>query len=216
MMGITSLESMTILEQMNYEIEMNKSFLYYLKVQLVIVNTKLFYYHTRSRNIQEIFKTSQENLMELIKVINICLLLNQIITAKSHNSSRLSSIRAMPKLLTKFITKQIEMQPFKMALETLKNQIEGIIEKCRKIKAKTSPEICEFCEEVIEENELACSQNHQLKRCAITNRLIELNCKNFCGECMVSVTTIDNLKNLFNNPKNFFCPFCDGHLTFSE
>lgn len=217
LLGMINLDSMVSLEQMDYEIEMSNAFAYYLKVQLMIVNTKVSYYGTKSQNILGIFMHSQENLMILIKVINIFQLLNRLLAVKNPNEMVLTSMRAMKNYLSNSIQKSIEAQPFKLAIETLKPKIQKVIETCQKIKAQPAPEICEFCEELIEENELVCSQNHEMKRCSITNLLIDLNCKNFCTQCLVSVTTLDILTNLFANSTDYyFCPFCDGNLTFYE
>lgn len=216
-LGMINLDSMAILEQMDYEIDMSNAFAYYLKVQLMIVNTKVSYYGTKSQNILNIFKNSQEHLMILIKVINISQLLNRLLIVENPNEMVLTSVRAMKNYLTNSIQKSIEAQPFKLAIETLKPKIQTVIEACQKIKAQPAPEICGFCEELIEENELVCSQNHEMKRCAITNLLIDLNCKNFCTQCLVSVTTLDILTNLFDNSTEYYvCPFCDGNLTFYE
>lgn len=216
-LGMLNLESMAFLEQMDYEIEMDDAFAYYLKVQLMIVNTKVAYYGTKSQSILNIYKKSQGHVMELLKIMNIFKLLNLLLHVKNPNNIVLMTIRAMKNYLSSIAQKSIETQPFKLAIETLKPKILKVIEICRKVKAQPSPEICEFCEELIEENELACSQNHQMKRCSITNLLIDLNCKNFCTQCLVSVTTLDILTNLFDNSSDYyFCPFCDGPLNFFE
>lgn len=202
---------------MAYDIRLDLPFMYYLKIQLMIVNIKLFYYHNKSDTIVDIYKGSRKNIMEMIKAINIYILLNKLLDADNHTDNHLMTLRAMNNYLTKYCKTTIEVEPFQSALKTLTPEIRQLIDKCQKVEGKTSPEVCDFCEELIEENELVCSQNHEMKRCAITNLLIEINCKNFCSQCLVSVSKCDVMANLFKNALDYiFCPFCDGNLTFYE
>jgi SpoU rRNA methylase family enzyme len=217
LLGMINLDSMASLEQMDYEIEMSTAFLYYLKVQLIIVNSKLFFYQARSQNILVLFKHSKENLVELIKVMNAYQLLSELVIAKKYNEAQIRAIRALKNLMIEYTNKTIETQPFKDAYDMLKPNIVEMIEECKKVKTKISPEICEFCSEAINENELVCPQQHQIKRCALTNLIIPLDCNNSCSQCFANVTKLDVLMTLFDNATLYFsCPLCDAHLTFSE
>lgn len=215
--GTTSAESLEQLEDMNYEIQLDEAFVYYLKVQLLLVNTKMFYYIIRSQTILDIFKNSQRLMMELIKVVKSYLQLEKLLKADVNEELNIAAIRAMKKFLIGYSRKIITTMPFKEASVAFKPIILDLVEKCKSINIQASPEKCQICEELIYDEEETCSKDHQMKRCAITNLLIALDSKDYCSQCLVSVTSFENLKFLFENSNHcFVCPFCDAYLTFSE
>lgn len=213
--GTVSVTSVEELEAMDYEIEISEKFAYYLKVQLLLINTKIFYYYTRSQNILDIFKNSQTLMMELIKVIKIYLHLQKLLDANINSELHIVTIRAMKKFLIGYSRKIITIPPFNLASDTLKATVMELADKCRVIKVQAANEQCQFCDETIYDDEETCSKDHAMRRCVITNLLVALDSKDSCPQCLVSVTTYDNLTTLFGSSKDCLkCPFCDSYLTF--
>jgi hypothetical protein len=215
--GTVSVNSVEDLETMDYEIEMSDKFLYYLKIQLLLINTKIFYYYTRSQNILEIFKNSRILMMELIKVVKTYLHLEKLLKAAVNSQIYIVTIRAMKKFLIGYSRKIITNMPFEEASVAFKPMVMDLVDKCKAIKVQAAHEKCNFCDETIYDDEETCSKDHVMNRCAITNLLVELGTKNFCPQCFVNVTTEENLKALFGDSNDAkLCPFCDSFLTFSE
>ncbi|XP_070489765.1 uncharacterized protein [Chironomus tepperi] len=219
--GSNKLETLGVLEQMDYDIAMNYKFLYYLKIQLLLINIKLIYYQMKSRNIFDIIDQSKESIGELIRVINTELLLNAMFKSKTLTDAHYTVIRSLKKLIIKYCNSVQDKEPFNTALETLKPQLFETLNICNeKLKGKkVQPEMCSFCFEEIGDDQLECSSSHKLKRCVTTNLPVSLDCTNFCKQCRESVTSLEILSLIIEHPLKFdifLCPLCDLKFVLNE
>lgn len=219
--GSNKLETLGVLEQMDYDIGITYKFLYYLKIQLLLINIKLIYYQMKSRNIFDIIDQSKASIGELIRVISTQLLLNVILKSTKLTEVHYTVIRSLKKLITKYVNSVQDNEPFNTALKILKPQLLESLKICNeKLKAKKiQPEMCSFCFEEISDDLLECKSNHKLKRCVMTNLPVSLDCTNFCKQCRESVTSLEVLTLIIEDPLKFdifLCPLCDMKFVMNE
>ncbi|KAL7050453.1 hypothetical protein ACKWTF_004087 [Chironomus riparius] len=219
--GSNKLETLGVLEQMDYDIAITYKFLYYLKIQLLLINIKLIYYQMKSRNIFDIIDQSKVSIGELIRVINTQLLLNVMFKSKTMTDVHYRVIKSLKKLIIKYCNSVQDKEPFNTALETLKPQLNETLKVCNeKLKGKKVPaELCCFCFEELNDNQLECSSGHKLKRCATTNLPVSLDCTNFCKQCRESFTSLEILSLIIEDPSKFdifLCPLCDLKFVLNE
>ncbi|KAG5678507.1 hypothetical protein PVAND_008174 [Polypedilum vanderplanki] len=127
------------------------------------------------------------------------------------------------RLLLKIIANtKFEMETFKSAAETLKTQFQALLKICdtKVEKANLPPEVCHCCDENIAPNSLICSQNHKLKRCIVTNLILQIDSNSFCRQCRENVVQLETFStifgNSFENSRFYLCPFCDSKLAFYD
>lgn len=220
--GFENFESIIALEDMNYDIAMDWQFLYYLKVQLIVINIKLVYYQMKSRNIFNIITETKNSIRELILVINCYMLMNNILKFNHCTDIHFTVLKSLRKLITKYCNTVMIKEPFKQASEILTPQLRKILVDCdEKLKRKQFlPEICTFCEETIQDDQMECSTNHTLKRCITTNILMtSVNSQNYCRKCNESVTSLETLSSVAEESKEInilLCPLCDSKLVLNE
>jgi len=219
--GSNKLETLGILEQMDYNIAITYKFLYYLKIQLLLLNIKLIYFQMKSRNIFDIIDQSKMSIAELIRVINTQLLINAILKSKTLTDVHYTVIRSLKKLIIKYCNSVQDKEPFNTALETLKPHLLETLKVCNEtVNGKNiQPEMCSFCFEEISDDRLECSSDHKLKRCVTTNLPVSLDCTNFCKQCKESVTSLEILSLIIENPLEFdvfLCPLCDLKFILNE
>lgn len=219
--GSNKLETLGVLEQMDYDISVTYKFLYYLKIQLLLINIKLIYYQMKSRNIFDIIYQSKASISELIRVINAQLLLNVILKSNKFTDVHYTVMTSLKKLIIKYVNSVQDKEPFNTALETLKEQLLESIKICNeKLKGKKiQPEMCNFCFEEISDDRLECKSDHKLKRCVMTNLPVSLDCTNFCKQCRQSVTSLEILSLIIEDPLKFdifLCPLCDLKFVLNE
>lgn len=220
--GSSKLETLLVLEQMNYEIGFNEDFLYYLKIQLLVVHSKLVYYHTRSKQVIEVITETKTSITQILAIMSAYKMLNYLLKLEKLNNVQCVAVRNAANFLRKYCNENIEKEPFKTAAENLKPTLMQVLKKSdAKIKnKKLQLEVCNFCEEVLNNTLLKCSSKHQMKRCIVTYFLTPLDCNNFCRQCKESVTTLDNLTQVLGNSPLvndfYYCPFCDTKLSLNE
>jgi hypothetical protein len=219
-----NISKLTELEQIDYTIGLTEEFLYYLKLQLVIVKMKMVFYRLKIISLFKLVETTKNSLVHLIQVISSYLLMDKIMKhQKNPTSYQIEVLRCLSIKVKKYCANNVDMEPFKTASEVFRPQLENALLKCKNLlKSKQSefkPEKCEVCDEEIDLEEENCTSQHPSNRCSITNLKLPLDNRNFCGQCKLNVASLDILKwingNLSGDDKNFFlCPLCDTKLTF--
>lgn len=213
-MGTKKLESLKVLEEMNYEISLSLKFLYYLKVQLMVVNAKIVYYQLRSDSISDLTKESQKSIMKVIDVIRAYFLLKQIVSKKSKQTEQiqLQAIRCLANHLQTYLDDVILNMPFKNAQEMFRPHLKALIDECEFANA-APPEICVYCNDPIEKTQFTCQSNHEMKRCAITKLQLPIDSTTFCQQCQNGVVDKETLTLVTNNNKQMMlCVFCDRFM----
>ena len=213
--GSLKLETLEPLESMEYRIAMSEEFLYYLKIQLLAVRTKLVYYQSRSDIFYAKLAKIEKYNKTLIEVMNAHFLLKFMISKKRKLSEQAQlSIHCICNFIRKYIVEEVDSEPFKAAQEILKKDLKALVDKCK--DSIINPEVCSFCEEIIDKENLTCKFDHPLSRCVITKLQIPISMSNVCINCNCSVMDLETLKSVTGKINSqFLCPFCDQKFTFS-
>lgn len=212
--GSTKLETLAELESMNYTIAFSEEYLYYLKIQMIVVEARLMYYQSRSDMSFETITLAGTSIKRLIEVINAFFLLKFIIGKKKKQSEQTElSVRCLSYFIRNFIKDKMIKEPFTTAQETLKTGFEELLEKCKVSTDK--PEICLYCFESIEDEKLTCKLNHPIARCIITKIQIPIGMNHFCSNCNCGVVDLETLRDVTGRDQSFLCPFCDQRFTFT-
>lgn len=217
--GLGKLEELGTIENLEYSIELSNEFLYYLKLQLLVVNIKLKYYQNRSPNIYEIISANKESIKEIISAINSYFILTKILKQGKFSNIQRECMRCLIILLKNYCESNIQKEPFCEANQKLRPDFIKLIHKYEKMikdKRKFHPEKCSFCQEEFSEHQLQCSLNHFVKRCIVTNLLVPLDCNNHCSQCKECVTKLETLTLILGSSHHSLCPFCDVRFIFNE
>lgn len=212
--GSSKLESLESLEKMKLEVELSEKFLYYLKLQLIVLQAKVVYYRTRSAGAFAVVSEEYIAIKDLIEVVKTFLLLKSLVTLKKSGEEIHRSMRCLVCILKDFLVKQITKEPFKTAQETFKADINALAVKCQ-LPNNLKAEKCLYCDEYIETNKLVCNANHTISRCVITKLQLPVGLNNFCQNCNVSVMERKVLEKIIGKDEPL-CPFCDRQLEFEK
>ena len=202
--GSKRLETLQVLEAMDYEIALNAEFIYYLKVQLIVIDAKQIYYQTRSDSILELMRETELSIRQIIEVINAFIIL------KSTKTTHKTAVRCLANFIRNYINEEILKEPFKTAQLTFKSELQELLINLPETIIG-SAEVCLYCAENIDTDKLTCSENHQMARCAITKLLLPLSAKSFCSICNCSVMNLATLREITGN-SDILCPYCDGRF----
>ncbi|CRL00281.1 CLUMA_CG013555, isoform A [Clunio marinus] len=193
--GGLKLDYLSMLENRDYEIALNDEFLYYLKLQLIVVRSKLWYYQTRSSIIYSIIIDTERSIKKIIDVLRAFHLLNSLLSKKKISSEETKlSMQCLINFIDIYLKEEIKKEPFKAAQETFRNDLENLQQKCNSLKLSKLVESCLYCSQPILENQLTCTSNHILNRCAITKLQIPFEMNNICLACdcvVIEKSTID-------------------------
>lgn len=213
--GSIKCDSLEPLETMKYRIAMSEEFLYYLKLQLLTVNSKVLYYKSRSeKNYLKQLQTTKP-IKKLIEVINAYFLLKFIASKRKKLSEQAQlSIRCLCNFIRDYISEKFEIELFKTTQDILKSDFEAQLAKC-KISTSLDSEICSYCDAIINKDHLVCEAGHQLNRCVLTKLQIPITINNACSNCYCCVLDLDTLKKVTGKSSSFLCPFCDQKFIFS-
>jgi hypothetical protein len=220
--GSSKLEALGVLERMDYNIELSDVFAYYLKIQLCVVKAKIIFYTTRSSKAVDDINETKDFIIEIISVVHFYKLLSYLLKVKNPSKVHCRVIRAAANFIRAYCNSKIEQEPFKTAAIEFRPALEKLLVSSGEIikKAKLPSETCECCESDITQNSLECNLKHRMKRCIVTNCIVDLDCSNGCHQCKVSVTHLKVLIPVLEKPqgasKLYFCPLCDTQLVFCE
>jgi hypothetical protein len=216
--GSHNLEAIEEIAQMPHTLELNEKFFYYLQLQYISLNAKSIYYKTRSSTLCEIVEETIELLTDLLKTISSYFLLEHLLSVKSDSPLYYGTLRSLENQIQHYCNKTIDRDPFKKTSVIFMPKLQNLLKQSKAIVKNVSLEVCTICFNSINEDQLECSQHHNLNRCLITNLLIPLECENYCGQCKTSVTWKKNFIELFHSEtsKFFFCPFCDSKFIFHD
>lgn len=202
-----SLTSLEPLETMTFKIGLNEEFLYFLKLQLIVNDASMTYYQTRSETLFEMFKSTDRQVRMLIETINAYFLLKSITSRKEKHSTLVqTSIHCLKGFIESYLQEDFEKEPLKTSKETLTNELESFLTKC-KLSSNFEVEQCKYCQEKID-GSLLCPNNHQLARCSITKLQLPLEPGNSCSNCHCCVMDVSTLKEIIQK-EDFYCLFCD-------
>ncbi|KAG5678504.1 hypothetical protein PVAND_008171 [Polypedilum vanderplanki] len=220
--GASKLETLGVLENMNYRIQLSDEFIYYLKLQLLVINIKYSFYKMRSNSISEMITRTKESILEILSVMHFFKLLQYLLSVKDLSQKQFVVIRSSSIAIKNYCNTKFEMETFKSAAETLRTQFQALLKICdtKVEKANLPPEVCHCCDENIAPNSLICSQNHKLKRCIVTNLILQIDSNSFCRQCRENVVQLETFStifgNSFENSRFYLCPFCDSKLAFYD
>ena len=200
---------------MPFTIDINNQFVYYLKLQLLVLNAQFTYYKTRSNLKVESIKETMDALRLTIEVIKAHQLLVELINLY-HQASKtqdivLESATALRNFIKyyhtlRFAPDQADSKRIQLALWP---KLEQLVNHSKFLE-KTNLPNCEYCDGVIEKGKFFCKQNHQFARCCVTKLQLPLLHKNFCKQCQSQVQCEDILTEVVGFHHEFvMCPFCD-------
>lgn len=212
--GSSNIQTLTPLESMDYRIAMSEEFLYYLKIQLLTVKSKSVYYQSRSATNFTRLQQTEKSIKKLIEVMNAHFLLKFIVAKKKKLSEKAQlSIRCICNFIRLYMLEEVEKEPFKAAQEILKSGLEALMNKC-KISTTIEPEVCSYCDGIIDKGNLTCEHGHQLNRCVITKLQLPITTNSICSICDCCVMDRDTLKSVTGKNSQFLCPYCDRQFIF--
>lgn len=198
---------------MKYEIKLGREFLYYLKIQMIVVNSKIIHFQQRSDMMLRQFQTKKTWLQRTIEVINGFLLVNSVLLKKEKLSEAAGqTISYFAILIRRFLDDETAISPFNTFQKAIKNDLGSLLAKCKVVDAK-APETCLYCGEEIAIDKLTCEENHEVSRCAITKLQIPLSVNNTCSECESCFTNLESLKEITGKDEHH-CPYCDRLIIF--
>ena len=211
-LGSVSVETLKPLEEMKYQVELSGKFLYYLKIQQLVENSKQTYYNRRSESISEVFAEKNNMVLKTIKVIRSFFLLKVLISKQEKEKLPeivLKSAKLLRISLIQYLEDTFTAEPFKEAHSMFKNEFTSLIESSKFLE-ELPKEKCSFCMEEIENDKLVCKSNHQMRRCIITKLQLSLTSINVC-KCLSGFIELETLKLVTINNKQFMlCPICDS------
>ena len=210
--GGHNLESLAVIDSMDVEVKLNEKYLYYLKLQLIVLNVKLFHYTSKSESISKSFEAIEATVKTLIAAVCSFLMLKSMASIKKPAPATQMSMRCLVKSLRQFISDEECNEPYKDAQESFKKEIKVLVDKC-KFPSTLDPEICLHCEAPIDKEKLICENNHKVNRCIITKLQVPIDSNNFCSNCYCCVLEQDILKRI-TGVDDPLCPFCDRRFNF--
>jgi hypothetical protein len=197
---------------MEHQVALDKAFIYYNKLQVIVNSSKMAHYETKSDFITKTLKSNIEHHQEIIEVVNTYILLRQIMDRKLRVTERSQLVvRCLTNFLKAFAVKEMSKEPFKTYHEKVKKSIESLTSR---IKCKETLETCFYCETPIQSDKLACNENHLTNRCSITKVQLPLMCNNFCLNCQISFVEQATLNEVVDK-KDQLCTFCDRPILFT-
>lgn len=213
--GILEIESLKKLESMSYKTELSRDFLYYLKLQLIVVKAKLVYYRIRSDTLHDRCKNSKTWLKKTIEVINSFFLIKSMLARKKKLSdASAQSICCLATTIQNFLNDETAKGQFITIQKTLRNELENLLTTYKGLKNLKDQETCLYCDETIEASQLMCKQNHEVSRCVITKLQIPIGMSNVCTDCNCGFIDQESLQEITEKEEQL-CPFCDRFIKFS-
>ncbi|CAO1356997.1 unnamed protein product [Diamesa serratosioi] len=160
-LGSINVETLKPLEEMKFQVELNGKFLYYLKLQQLVENSKQTYYSRRSEFISDVFAERSVMVLKTIKVIRTFFLL-KVLVSKQEKEKLPEIVMKSAKLLRISLRIYLEdtftAEPFKEAQSMFKEEFVNLIESS-KLLEELPKEICSFCMEEIENDSLVFSRS---------------------------------------------------------
>lgn len=211
--GSSRIDTLKVLDDVDYDIALDDKFLYYLKLQLIVVTSKLVFYQTRSDTMFDMLREFEASIKKIIEVIKAFLLLKSLAARKKLTNQSQLSMRRLTNFLKMYTNEEIVKEPFKTAQLTFKPNLLALLDKSGSASLAKS-ETCFFCQEIIHSEKLTCESNHQSNLCVITKLQIPFSMNNTCPTCNCCVMDLTTLKDVTGNSEQF-CPFCDRHFSFN-
>lgn len=212
--GSFKLESLKDLEDMDYDIGLDEKFLYYLKIQLVVIGAKLIHYQTRSDSIYENLVNAMKAMRTTIAVIQAYFLLNSLVSQAIEQSVETqTSMRCLANRIRDFTLDDTLKEPFKSAQKGILPELAALLQKFE-ISPTIPPEICLYCDATIDKTKLMCDDKHHVNRCVITNLQVPVSVSHCCLNCNLPMADRNVLKEVTGKEEQF-CAFCDRQLTFN-
>lgn len=211
-LGSMNIETLKPLQEMKYQIELNAKFLYYLKLQQLVENSKQTYYNRRNEFISESFAERSTLVLKTIKVIRTYFLLKVLISKQEKEKLPeivLKSAKLLRISLKLYLEEKFTAEPFKEAQSMFRNEFLSLIESSKMLE-ELPKEVCLFCMKEIENDSLVCKRKHQMRRCIITKLQLPLSSNNVC-KCLSGFIELETLKLVtMNNNQFMLCPICDS------
>ena len=214
--GTGKLETMASLTVMDYDIELTEKFAYYLKIQLLVTESKLVFYKTRSENIYDTTNETKASIKKIIDIFHAYKALKQFKPKKNQSKLLLLAIRCLSNFVANYILEDIQKPPFNQAQQIFKEDLTTVSNDVKAMSCLKGikTELCYYCEADIEADKLTCPNNHQPMRCSMTKLQLNASAMNFCPRCNCNVMDLQTLKEVTGHDDHV-CTYCDGYISFA-
>lgn len=201
------------LENLPFSIDLTTKFLYYLKLQLIVQNAKVTFFKRRSNILHEKHVRIFKIFSLIIEVIKCYIEFKYI--KKFYFKEKvpvdemiLKSSRNIRNFLNLFLKEDFD-QEYKVFQVSLRPELQKIINETSFL-GNVVPENCQYCQEVIEKDQLVCKNDHKIARCCITKLQLPFFPTNICKFCHRATVPNEILRKItMNNILLMMCPTCD-------
>lgn len=212
-LGANKLDSLTALDT-NFDILLVEEYLYHLKLQLIIIDSKMIYYQKRSNSYYDVLREQELTIKKIITVVSAVSHLENLKLRKGKltDQSQLS-IRCLMNFIKMCLNEEDVQKSLKSAQDNIQRKFQILTKNC-KISNFIKPETCIHCQEEISKESLMCKLNHPVNRCVITKLQIPVSMDNRCMNCNCCTMDLKTLQELTENIVQL-CLYCDRPLSFS-
>ncbi|XP_062543001.1 uncharacterized protein LOC134210763 isoform X2 [Armigeres subalbatus] len=175
----------------SYSANVDDSFAYHLKLQLIQLGARLSHFKKRCQPIAEVLFNQSQFLQIVIEILHaakvIAYFLHVHHTLNQLSYHQLLTVRCLRNFIQEFVDDHFPGD-FEHIHLSLKPPMQEVLVRANELLCSSDQQLyleeCTFCCESIPEAKLTCVDNHQTFRCSITKQQIELqNVETICEMC---------------------------------